>query len=57
MKAEGSGQLITIGYEKTCNLRLGDNKTDGEFVDIMNGLYLPCSYKIDFTFPSNELIN
>ncbi len=47
-------QITTIGQEKNRNPRLGNNKTEDEFVDIMNGLDLPYPRKIDFAVPGNE---
>lgn len=47
-------QITTIGQEKNRNPRLGDNKTQDEFVSIMNGLDLPYPRKIDFAVPGNE---
>lgn len=48
-------QITTIGQEKARNPRLGNNKTEPEFVEIMNGLDLPYPRKIDFAVPGNEL--
>lgn len=47
-------QITTIGQEKDRNPRLGNNKTQDEFVDIMNSLDLPYPRKIDFAVPGNE---
>ncbi|WP_299877013.1 MBL fold metallo-hydrolase [uncultured Cocleimonas sp.] len=47
-------QITTIGQEKNRNPRLGNNKSQDEFVDIMNGLDLPYPRKIDFAVPGNE---
>lgn len=47
-------QITTIGQEKNRNPRLGNNKTEAEFVEIMNGLDLPYPRKIDFAVPGNE---
>ena len=48
-------QITTIAQEKQRNPRLGNNKTEQEFVDIMNGLDLPYPRKIDFAVPGNTL--
>lgn len=47
-------QLSTIGQEKARNPRLGNNKTEAEFVAIMNSLNLPYPRKIDFAVPGNR---
>ncbi len=47
--------ITTIAQEKQRNPRLGNNKTQQEFVDIMNGLDLPYPRKIDFAVPGNIL--
>jgi glyoxylase-like metal-dependent hydrolase (beta-lactamase superfamily II) len=47
--------ISTIAQEKARNPRLGDNKSEAEFVAIMNGLDLPYPRKIDFAVPGNEL--
>jgi glyoxylase-like metal-dependent hydrolase (beta-lactamase superfamily II) len=47
--------ISTVAQEKTRNPRLGNNKTEAEFVAIMNGLDLPYPRKIDFAVPGNEL--
>jgi len=47
--------ISTIAQEKARNPRLGDNKSEAEFVSIMNGLDLPYPRKIDFAVPGNEL--
>lgn len=50
------GRTITsIGQEKQRNPRLGNGKTEQEFVAIMNGLDLPYPRKIDFSVPGNTL--
>ncbi|MGF1546509.1 MAG: MBL fold metallo-hydrolase [Thiotrichales bacterium] len=46
-------QITTIGQEKRRNPRLA-NRTEAEFVAIMNGLDLPYPRKIDFAVPGNE---
>jgi len=46
-------QITTIAQEKQRNPRLGNNKTEQEFVDIMNNLNLPYPRKIDFAVPGN----
>ncbi|CAA6805541.1 MAG: Metallo-beta-lactamase family protein [uncultured Thiotrichaceae bacterium] len=48
-------QITTIGQEKNRNPRVGDNRPQDEFVDIMHGLDLPYPRKIDFAVPGNEL--
>lgn len=48
-------QLSTIGQEKNRNPRLGNGKTEAEFVAIMQGLNLPYPRKIYFAVPGNQL--
>jgi len=43
----------TIGREKTFNPRLGNNKTEKEFVAIMNSLILEPPARIDIAVPGN----
>ncbi|MEA1890233.1 MAG: MBL fold metallo-hydrolase, partial [Pseudomonadota bacterium] len=47
--------ITTIAQEKQRNPRLGNNKTEQEFIAIMNGLDLPYPRKIDFAVPGNTL--
>ncbi|TXH69615.1 MAG: MBL fold metallo-hydrolase [Thiothrix sp.] len=47
-------QITTIGQEKNRNPRLGKDKTEAEFVAIMQGLNLPYPRKIDFAVPGNQ---
>ncbi|MGF1643309.1 MAG: MBL fold metallo-hydrolase [Thiotrichales bacterium] len=47
-------QITTIGQEKRRNPRLA-NRTEAEFVEMMNGLKLPYPRKIDFAVPGNEM--
>jgi len=46
-------QVTTIGQEKQRNPRLGNNKSEEEFVNIMNNMDLPYPKKIDFAVPGN----
>ena len=46
-------QITTIGQEKQRNPRLGKNKPEHEFVEIMNNMNLPYPKKIDFAVPGN----
>ena len=46
-------QVTTIGQEKNRNPRLGNNKSEEEFVAIMNNMKLPYPKKIDFAVPGN----
>ena len=46
-------QITTIGQEKQRNPRLGNNRSEKEFIEIMNGLDLPYPKKIDFAVPGN----
>jgi glyoxylase-like metal-dependent hydrolase (beta-lactamase superfamily II) len=46
-------QISTIGQEKQRNPRLGNHKTEQEFVQIMNSMNLPYPRKIDFAVPGN----
>lgn len=49
------GRLVSsIKQEKQRNPRLGNNKSQQEFVDIMNNLNLPYPKKIDYAVPGNE---
>ncbi len=48
-------QITTIGQEKIRNPRVGENRSETEFVAIMNGLQLPYPRKIDFAVPGNQL--
>jgi rhodanese-related sulfurtransferase len=43
----------TVGEEKRHNPRVGDGKTEAEFVEIMNNLKLPPPKKIDVAVPAN----
>ena len=47
-------QITTILQEKQRNPRLMDNKSESEFIDIMNGLDLPYPKKMDFAVPANQ---
>ena len=47
-------QISTIGQEKMRNPRLGNDRPEAEFVEIMNSLNLPYPRKIDFAVPGNE---
>lgn len=47
--------VTTIGQEKVRNPRLGNNRSEEEFVRIMNEMDLPYPRKIDFAVPGNEL--
>ena len=47
--------VSSIGQEKTRNPRLKGNKSQEEFVAIMEGLDLPYPRKIDFAVPGNRL--
>jgi hypothetical protein len=46
--------VTTIAQEKQRNPRLGNNKTQEEFVKIMDEMQLPYPRKIDFAVPGNE---
>ncbi|HIQ06836.1 MAG TPA: MBL fold metallo-hydrolase, partial [Thiotrichaceae bacterium] len=46
-------QITTIGQEKQRNPRLGNNKSEQDFVDIMNNMDLPYPKKIEFSLPGN----
>jgi glyoxylase-like metal-dependent hydrolase (beta-lactamase superfamily II) len=46
--------ITTIAQEKARNPRLGDGRSEAEFVAIMDGLDLPYPRKIDFAVPGNE---
>lgn len=45
--------FTNIAQEKARNPRLGNAKTQNEFVTIMNNLDLPYPRKIDFSVPGN----
>lgn len=47
-------QVTTIAQEKQRNPRLGQGKSEKEFVDIMTSLDLPYPKKIDFAVPGNQ---
>lgn len=47
--------ISTVAQEKVRNPRLGNSKSEAEFVAIMTGLDLPYPRKIDFAVPGNEL--
>jgi glyoxylase-like metal-dependent hydrolase (beta-lactamase superfamily II) len=47
-------RITTIGQEKLRNPRVGNGRTEQEFVDIMNKLNLPYPRKIDFAVPGNQ---
>lgn len=47
--------ITTIAQEKQRNPRLGQNKSEEEFVALMNALDLPYPRKIDFAVPGNKL--
>ena len=47
--------VSSIGQEKARNPRLKDNKSQQEFVAIMEALDLPYPRKIDFAVPGNRL--
>lgn len=47
-------QITTIRQEKNRNPRIGQGKSQDEFVAIMNGLDLPYPRKIDFAVPGNQ---
>jgi sulfur dioxygenase len=44
----------TIGREKTFNPRLGNNRSEQEFVDIMDSLILQPPARIDIAVPGNQ---
>lgn len=46
--------ISTIAQEKARNPRLGNNKSEAEFVRIMHEMDLPYPRKIDFAVPGNE---
>lgn len=48
-------QVTTIGQEKVRNPRLGNGRSEQEFVAIMEALDLPYPKKIDFALPGNRL--
>lgn len=45
--------MSTVGEEKALNARLGANRTEDEFVEIMENLKLPRPKKIDVAVPAN----
>ncbi len=45
--------FTTVGEEKLHNPRVGDGKTQEEFVAIMNELHLPAPKKLDIAVPAN----
>jgi len=45
--------FTTVGEEKRHNPRVGDGRTEVEFVEIMNNLNLPAPKKIDIAVPAN----
>lgn len=45
--------MSTVGEEKALNPRLGQGRTEAEFVTIMNDLQLPYPKKMDVAVPSN----
>ncbi len=48
------GRTVTsVAEEKQLNPRLGEGKTEDEFVDLMSNLGLPYPNKIDIALPSN----
>ena len=47
--------ITTIAQEKSRNPRLGNGKTQDEFIEIMNNLDLPYPRKIDFAVPGNTV--
>ncbi|MCK5726958.1 MAG: MBL fold metallo-hydrolase [Thiotrichaceae bacterium] len=47
-------QLTTIGQEKQRNPRLGHNRPEHEFIEIMDNMDLPYPKKIDFAVPGNS---
>lgn len=47
-------RVSSIAQEKTRNARLGNNRSEDEFVKIMNELELPYPKKIDFAVPGNR---
>ena len=47
-------QITTIGQEKQRNPRLGNNKSEQDFVNIMDNMKLPYPKKIDFAVPGNS---
>jgi sulfur dioxygenase len=48
-------QVSSVGRERARNPRLGDGRTEGEFVAIMAALDLPYPRKIDLAVPANRL--
>ena len=47
--------VSTIGQEKARNPRLKGNRSEEDFVKLMNDLDLPYPKKLDFSVPANEL--
>jgi glyoxylase-like metal-dependent hydrolase (beta-lactamase superfamily II) len=47
--------ISTIAQEKSRNPRLKDNKSEADFVEIMETMDLPYPRKIDFAVPGNEM--
>lgn len=47
-------RVTSIGQEKNRNPRLGNNKTEAEFVKIMDGMDLPYPKFIDYAVPGNR---
>ncbi len=47
--------ITTIAQEKQRNPRLGNDRSEAEFVEIMHGLDLPYPRKIDISLPGNQL--
>ena len=45
--------FTTVGEEKSHNPRVGDGKTEEEFVAIMENLHLPAPKKLDIAVPAN----
>ena len=47
--------VSTVAQEKARNPRLKDNRSEGDFVDLMNKLNLPYPKKMGFSVPANQL--
>jgi glyoxylase-like metal-dependent hydrolase (beta-lactamase superfamily II) len=47
-------RVSSIGQEKERNPRLGMDKSEAEFIEVMSNLDLPYPRKIDFAVPGNE---
>ena len=45
--------FTTVGEEKQLNQRVGDGRTEAQFVEIMENLNLPAPKKIDLAVPAN----